>query len=329
MMKQKILICGGTGFIGQNLVEHFSKQDCELVATYLKTDPPKQLRALSCVKWVKADLTQRDTVDALVKGTDVIIQAAATTSGAKEILGKPYYHVTDNALMNSLLLRASFDHKIKHFVFFSCTVMYKGSDKPVQESEFDHEISKNYFGVGWTKVYIEKMCDFYSRISPTKFSVIRHSNIYGPHDKYDLERSHVFGATVTKVMTNQDGKIVVWGEGTEERDLLYVDDLVEFVDLVLRQQKNNYELLNIGLGKSISVKDLVTKIIQCSGRALTIEFDRSKPTIPYKLALNIDRAMQEYGWKPRTSLDEGIRKTLQWYKKNYKSEESAVPSVGR
>src|SRR5581483_7097372 len=99
------------------------------------------------------------------------------------------------------------------------------------------------------------------------------------------ERSHVFGATVTKVMTAKD-KIVVWGDGSDARDLLYISDLVDFIEIVLRKQKSPFELINIGSGLSISIKSIVEKIIKISGRKLEIEFDTSKPTFKFSLALN-------------------------------------------
>ena len=111
------------------------------------------------------------------------------------------------------------------------------------------------------------MCDFYSRLGRTKHTVLRHSNIYGPYDKYDLERSHVFGATVTKVMTAKD-KVVMWGTGEEKRDLLHVKDLCEFVESAIQKQKTNYELFNVGLGEAVAVRDLVQKIIDASGKDL-------------------------------------------------------------
>ena len=158
------------------------------------------------------------------------------------------------------------------------------------------------------------MCEFYSKIGPTQYTAIRHSNIYGPFDKFDLERSHVFGATVTKVMTApESGKIVVWGDGSEERDLLYVDDLADFVDKALALQKIPFELINVGSGEATSVRSLVEKIIKQSGKNLKIEFDRTQPTIPFKLKLNIDRAKKLYQWSPKTCLEEGIARTLRWY----------------
>ncbi len=314
-MKKKILICGATGFIGRNIAEYFSRnENYEVYGTYFNSESYTH----DNVTLIKADLTQKEEVDRVVIGKDIIIQAAATTSGAKEILSKPYYHVTDNAVMNSLIFRSAFENNVARVVFFSCSVMYQPSSIPVKESDFDanKELFPSYFGVGWTKVYVEKLCEFYSRIGNTSYTVIRHSNIYGPYDKYDLERSHVFGATITKVMNAKDGKIVVWGSGEEERDLLYVSDLVRFVEIALEKQTQKFGLYNVGRGSSISIKELVKKIIEHSGKEIIMEHDLSKPTIPTKLSLDYGKAKAELGWEPHVSLDEGIKKTLDWYKQN-------------
>lgn len=315
MKKTKLLITGASGFIGRNMLEYFApRSEFEVYGTYHASESPDVKGATL----IQADLTNKADIDRVVAGQDIIIQAAATTSGAKDILSKPYYHVTDNAVMNSLIFRSAYEHGAKRVVFFSCSVMYQPSDVAVKEKDFDanHEIFRSYFGVGWTKVYIEKMCEFYSRISKTQYTVIRHSNIYGPHDKYDLERSHVFGATMTKVMTAQNGIITVWGDGTEERDLLYVSDLVDFVHRAVEAQQLSFELFNVGYGQSIPIRDLVAKIIEHSGRELRVEYDTSKPTIKTKLFLDCAKAKEVLGWQPRISLDEGIKSTLEWYRKH-------------
>jgi len=254
-------------------------------------------------------------VDKIVKGKDIIVQAAAVTSGSKDILTQPYIHVTDNAIMNSLIFKAAFKYKIKHVIFFSCTAMYPNQNKPVTEEDFNGQITDKYFGVGWTKVYLEKMCEFFSKISTTKYTAIRHSNIYGPFDKYDLEHSHVMGATTAKVMTAKD-KIVVWGDGSEARDLLYISDLIDFVEIILNNQKSSYELINVGYGSAISVASLVKKVVEISGKKIEIEFDISKPTIKFSLSLNIEKAEKVYNWKPKVTLEEGIKKTIDWYRQN-------------
>jgi nucleoside-diphosphate-sugar epimerase len=252
-----------------------------------------------------------------MQGIDVVLQFAATTSGAKDITTKPYIHVTDNAVMNSLLLRSAYDNEVEHFIFPSCTVMYQPSEQALKEEDFSgsDEIYSKYFGVGNTKVYIEKMCDFYSRLGKTKHTVIRHSNIYGPHDKYDLEKSHVFGATVTKVMTAKD-KVVMWGTGEEKRDLLHVRDLCNFVELAIKNQQEPYQLFNVGLGEAISVRDLVHKIIKTSGKNLVVESDLTQPTIKTSLFLDCKKAFATIGWSPKVTLDDGIENTLQWYREN-------------
>src|SRR2546422_328873 len=209
-MTKKILICGATGFIGHNMAEHFVRRgDCEVTGTYYRR-PPFECTGL---RWVQADLTRPEDVERVIPGTNIVIQAAATTSGAKDIVMRPQIHTTANAVMNSYLFRAAHEHGIDHIVFFSCTIMYGSSQLPLKEEDFDANagIHPRYFGAAWTKIYIEKMSEFYAGLGRTRYTVIRHSNIYGPHDKFDLEHSHVFGATVKKVMTAANGRIVVWG----------------------------------------------------------------------------------------------------------------------
>jgi len=311
-----ILICGATGFIGRNLLEYYYKQGkYKIIATHYNRPA---IDGYDGVKWVNIDLRDPIAVKSILNGVDIVLQFAATTSGSKDIITRPYIHVTDNAVMNSLLLRECYEQNIEHFVFPSCTVMYQPSDKALSENDWNgnDEIFPTYFGVGNTKVYIEKMCEFFSRLGKTKHTVMRHSNMYGPYDKYDLERSHMFGATITKVMTSQNGKVNVWGTGEESRDLLYVDDLVEFVDAAINNQKSDYELFNVGLGKATQVKDVVSKIITHSGKDLEMVHDLSKPTIPTSLFLNCKKAKDLLDWEPRTTLDEGIKKTIKWYKEN-------------
>jgi nucleoside-diphosphate-sugar epimerase len=249
---------------------------------------------------------------------DVVVQAAATTSGVRDIVATPYIHITDNAVMNSLLLRACHTAHVSHFVFFSCSVMYQPRDVPWREEEWDEAaaIHPNYFGVAWTKIYVEKMCRFFSDLGVTRHTVIRHTNVYGPHDKFDLERSHVFGATVTKAMTSRTGAITVWGTGEEARDLIHVDDLVRFVELALDRQTSPYELLHAGAGRAVTIKDLVSQIVAASGRKLRIEHDLAGPSISTSFALDSGRAATLLGWKPAVSLADGIVRTVQWWRDN-------------
>jgi GDP-L-fucose synthase len=311
-----ILICGATGFIGRNLLDYYYKQNkYKIKATHFKRPA---VEGYDGVEWINCDLRDSKQVQEAVNGVDIILQFAATTTGAKDIVSKPYIHVTDNAVINSLLLREAFEQGIEHFIFPSCTIMYQKSETAIKESDFNpsEEIQSFYYGAGYTKIYLEKMCEFYARLGKTKHTVIRHSNMYGPYDKYDLEKSHVFGATITKVMTSKDGKVNVWGTGEEKRDLLYVEDLVDFIDVAINKQTTSYELVNVGLGKGIKIKDLVYKIVKHSERNLEIIHDLTKPTVPTSLYLDCSRAKELFDWEPKHTLDEGIKKTIEWYKEN-------------
>ena len=321
MIKVKnILICGASGFMGRNIAERFIENvDLEVYGVSKKRVPEN---VSGYRKYFSCDLTTQSGIDHVFNSGikyDIVVQAAANTSGSKDIISKPYIHITDNAVMNAFLLQACYDYEVSHFLFLSCSVMYDPSKSPVTEEDFSagSTIPLAYFGIGWTKVYVEKMCEFYSGLGRTKHTSIRHSNTYGPHDKYDLEKSHIFGATITKVMTAIEGEdIVVWGDGKTERDLLYVEDVVDLVELAIEKQESNYELVNVGYGSSFSVSEIVNKIVKFSGKRLNVVQDLSKPSINTKLSLCSTKAKRLFGWAPKVSLDEGIRKTMQWYRKN-------------
>ena len=316
MKKKKLIIFGASGFIGKNISLRFKKKfrNYQIIGTYLKNKP-----SIRGIKLIKCDLTKPNQVKKIISNAEIIIQAAATTSGAKEIISKPYIHVNNNAIMNSVITKLAYDSFVKHVIIFSCTVMYKSSKKALKENNFDanKEMYPNYFGAGWMKIYVDKLGEFYSRLNRNKYTLIRHSNVYGPHDKFDLDKSHVFGATVNKVLNTKKDNIVVWGKGDEGRDLLYIDDLVNFVELAIKNQKTKFGLYNVGYGKLISINSLVRKIIKLSGKKLKIINDLSKKSLKNSVFLNCTKALREIKWKKKVSLDQGIKKTLKWYLKNY------------
>jgi nucleoside-diphosphate-sugar epimerase len=315
---KNILILGGTGFIGRNLVEQFSlNEKFNVVATNFSKNPP----SIDNVTWIHADLTKKDDVDKVFHAQsnyDIVIQAAASTSGIMDTFNRPDFHVTDNAIMNSLILRAINNLSVGHFIFFSCTTMLQSSFKPQDENQFTGSVDPvdKYFGVGWTKVYVEKLCKFYSRIGKTKFSIIRHSNVYGPWDRNQLHNSHVCGSTITKVLTSSN-EIEIWGSGQEKRDLIYVLDLIELVDLMISNQTSEYCLVNAGGENLISITDLTKLVIQLVGNTLNIKYNSSKPTIDFSVTLDNSLAKKLFGWTPKTQLNEGLTKTIKFWRENY------------
>lgn len=313
MTDQRILITGATGFIGRNLTEHFARQG-RRVRAHRFTRPAYDAPG---VEWVQADLRDPAEARRVMEGCDVVLHCAAVTSGANDIVNRPTIHVADNVHMNIGMLQAAYDLSVAHYVFFSCSIMYASSSNPQSETDFNPAapLAPNYFAAGNTKVYFENMCRFFADQGRTKHTAIRHSNIYGPYDKFDLGRSHVFAATLRKALTATDGVLRVWGSGEEGRDLLHVDDLVAFIDAALRLQTTPYELVNVGAGHAVAVKDLAALIAEAVGGDLRIETDPSKPTIPVTIVLDATKAERLFGWRPTISLRDGVRRTLDWVRK--------------
>jgi len=121
-MKKKILICGATGFLGRNMAEHFANKDeFEVYGTHFMRPPLQHPR----IKMLHVDLTDKRAVEEVMRGKDILVQAAATTSGSKDIVARPHIHVTDNAVMSSLIFRAAHEQKTPQIIFFSCSIMYQ------------------------------------------------------------------------------------------------------------------------------------------------------------------------------------------------------------
>jgi GDP-L-fucose synthase len=314
MNKTKLLVLGGTGFIGQNILKIFAElNQYEIHATYhsrLPIDIPN-------ITWHKVDLRIPSEVNELIVDQEIVIQAAATTSGIAEMVSRVDYHITDNVIMNSTILRRVNEVKVKNFIFFSCITMLQSSTEAQRECDFSEsdEIHPRYFGIGWTKVYIEKLCEYYSRQnSGTKYSVIRHSNVFGPGDKFNLKNSHVLGATITKVLTSAE-TVEVWGSGEEFRDFIYIADLVDFVLKLIEKQKKEFVLLNCGGTAFISVLNLTKKVIELSGREnhISIVLNPSGPTVDFSARVDTSLAEKEIGWRPTTSFEDALNQTLDYW----------------
>ena len=310
-MKKKILICGATGFIGRNLLEHFvGKDDYDIRAVWHNTINDDWVK--DEVEWVRADLTKKDDVKKVMNGVDIVLNYAAFTTNIKDGMEKPYLFVTDNVIMNSLILRYAYEFGVEHVILPSCTVMYEDFGKPIKETDFKGFIDddKMYFGGGSTKVYSEDMCKFYSKLGETKYTVLRQTNIIGKHDKTDLDKAHFFSSIVQKVKSSKN-YIEVWGDGTEEKDLLSVNDLVNLIEIIIKKQRNtNFELLNVASGKNMSISDIVKEIVKVSGKKLDIKYDMTKPSRNIKTKFDISRVKNKYSWKPKNKLEDVLNEIL-------------------
>lgn len=309
---KKVLVTGGSGFLGTNLILELLKEGAKVRATIHKSPP--QIKD-SAIEFVKADLTKRIDCERVTKGIDFVFMAAAVTSGAKVIEKTPLVHVTPNVIMNSLMLEASHKAGVKKFLFISSNTVYPLTDYPVKENDVNYSFYYKYFPVGWMKLFSEKMCEMYATKikNPMLTIVIRPGNVYGPFDHFDLENSHVIPALIRKVV-ERSNPLEVWGTGSDIKDFIYVEDLVK--GLVLAMEKiNQFDQINIGGGRPITIKQVLKTILKIGDfKNLKIVFNNSKPTmIPIRL-ININKAKRILGFRPKTSLNEGIQKTIHWYR---------------
>ncbi|HBR14570.1 MAG TPA: hypothetical protein DD723_03370 [Candidatus Omnitrophica bacterium] len=312
--KRTVLVTGATGLVGANLIQRLLPLGVHVRATLHRRDPvisdPK-------IDYIKCDLTNPDDCRKIVPEVDYVFHCAANTSGAHVITNNPLTHVTTNIVMNAYLLEAAYQAKVLKFLWISSSTGYPSTGtRPMKEEEmmvgdpFD-----KYFGVGWMKRYSEVLCRMYAEKLkvPMATIVLRATNIYGEYDDFDFETSHAFAALIRKV-AQRHRPIEVWGTGEDVRDLIYVGDFIEAM-LIAMEKCYGYKVFNIGFGRGYKIKEVLNMILEEDGyHDARLTFDATKPTtIPIRL-VDIRKAEKELGFKPKTFLREGIRKTLHWYK---------------
>ncbi|MBA3966161.1 MAG: NAD-dependent epimerase/dehydratase family protein, partial [Nitrospirales bacterium] len=200
-------------------------------------------------------------------------------------------------------------------------------DRPVSEAEmFAGDPYEAYFSVGWMKRYGEVLCRIYSEKikDPMKTVVVRPSNVYGPYDKFDFERSHVTAALIRKVVERQD-PLEVWGTGEDVRDLLYVDDFIAAVMLAMATL-DRFDPVNIGFGKGCRVRDVLNTILEVDGfKNAHVVVNPTKPSmIPVRL-VDVEKARVQLGFSPKINLQAGLKKTLRWYREQIETQGRMEP----
>ena len=193
--------------------------------------------------------------------------------------------------------------------------MYPLTHSPVKETDVNYEFYEKYFPVGWMKLFTEKMCEMYTTKikNPMTCIVVRPGNIYGPYDDFEWETSHVLPALIRKVVDGHN-PLEVWGTGRDIKDFIYVEDLVQ--GLLLAMEKiNTFDPINIGGGKPISIQQALKAMLKAADvKSPKVIFNRSRPSmIPVRL-INVSKAKKVLDFVPKTSLNDGIQKTIHWYK---------------
>ncbi len=312
----KVLVAGGTGFVGINTINRLLAMGARVRATVHKKEP---VILGERIDYVKADLTLMDDCRRAVEGMDYVFMCAASTSGAAVIAATPLVHVTPNIVMNSQLLEAAYFAKVKKFIWLSSNAAYPPSDdRPVKEDElFAGDPYETYFGVAWMKRYTEILCRMYSEKlkNPMVTVVLRPSNIYGPYDDYEFETSHVMAALIRRVVERHD-PFEVWGTGDDVRDWIYIDDFIDAM-MLAAEKVDIYNPLNIGLGEGYTIKEALHMMLEADGfTEANVQFNSAKPSmIPVRL-IDTNKAAAVLGFRAQTGLQEGIKKTLLWYREN-------------
>lgn len=312
---KKVLIAGGAGFIGTNLALALASRGARLRLT--THEKPLQA-AIPGAEVMALDLRRAEDCARAVDGMDHVFLSAAHTSGAAVIRTTPLVHITPNVLINTLMLEAAHRARVSRFCFISSGAAYPPTaDRPVREEEmFDGDPHDVYFAAGWMKRYAEVLCRTYAEKIPNPMPtvVVRPSNVYGPYDKFDFAVSHVTAALIRRVV-ERHSPLEVWGSGEDIRDLIYVDDFIEGL-LAAFSAERPYLAVNICAGRGHSVKQILQAILKVDGYdGADVRYDPSRPsTIPARLMDN-GLAHRELGFEARTSLEDGLRRTIDWYRK--------------
>lgn len=305
LRNKKILLTGGAGFLGS-----FVK------GKLLARGVPKE--NIFIPRSADFDLRQWENCEKVVKGRDIVIHLAAKVGGIGYNQEKPGELFYDNAMMGIQLMEAARQASVEKFVAIGTICAYpKFTPVPFKEDDlwsgYPEETNAPY---GLAKKMMLVQAQAYRQQYGFNAIYLLPVNLYGPGDNFSPESSHVIPALIKKVADAQkEGRdfIEVWGTGKATREFLYVEDAAE--GIVLAAEKyDKVEPVNLGSGMEISVKNLAELICRLMDFKGEIRWDASKPDGQPRRSLDVSRAKKEFGFKARTSFEEGLKKTIKWYK---------------
>jgi GDP-L-fucose synthase len=250
----------------------------------------------------------------------LVIDAAAVVGGIGANNQFRVEFLSKNLQIQSNLMDASHAANVERFVFLGSSCIYpRDCAKPIKEEYLmtgPLEVTNSAYAVA--KIAGIELINSYRRQYSRRWISLMPTNMYGPRDNFDLETSHVFPALINRYVTARRkgaSEVTLWGTGAPKREFLHSTDLASAV--LLAVEKYDSELhLNIGTGEDLSIKELSAKISEFSGFQGETKWDVSKPDGTPRKVLDVSR-LRSLGWKPKVSLDEGIRETIQYFESNY------------
>jgi len=302
---KRIVVTGGSGFLGSHLVRRFERMGCRRVFAPLHSD---------------YDLTRADAVERLFveHRPEVLIHMAAVVGGIGANRANPGRFFYENAIMGIQVIEAARRHGVEKTVVLGTICAYpKFTPVPFREEDlwngYPEETNAPY---GIAKKALLVQCQSYREQYGMHAVFLLPVNLYGPGDNFDLESSHVIPALIRKcvdaVKEGRD-KIVLWGDGAPTREFLYVEDAAEGIVLAT-ERYDHPDPVNLGSGTEISIRDLAVRIARAAGYSGRIVWDAAQPNGQPRRCLDIGRAEREFGFRATTPLDVGLRKTIDWYR---------------
>ncbi|MFM1655474.1 GDP-L-fucose synthase family protein [Brevibacillus sp. B_LB10_24] len=307
---KKVMVTGGAGFLGSHVVERLREWGC---------------RQIIVPRSRQYDLRNPQTALTLLKETkpDVIIHLAATVGGIGANQKNPGSFFYDNLSMGIHLIEAARLTNVEKFIACGTICSYpKYTAVPFREDDlwngYPEETNAPY---GLAKKMLLVQSQAYRQQYGFNSIFLLPVNMYGPRDNFDLETSHVIPALIRKcIEAKEQGKdhITAWGSGKATREFLYVQDAAEAI-LLAGERYNDARPVNIGTGKEISIKEMAEMVAALTGFSGEIRWDSAKPDGQPRRCLDVQRAKEYFGFEAKVSLEEGLKKTIDWYVHHRKS----------
>jgi GDP-L-fucose synthase len=307
MAGKRVVVTGGSGFLGSFIVDRLQKTDwCGKVLI-----PRKETFDLRTAKAVKQMYKKMRP--------DIVIHLAAVVGGIGANRANPASFFYDNLMMGIHTMHYAHQFGVEKFVSIGTVCAYpKFTPVPFREDDlwngYPEETNAPY---GIAKKMLLVQAQAYRQQYDFNSIYLLPVNLYGPRDNFDLETSHVIPALIRKFIQSQKFRepVVVWGDGSPTREFLYVEDCAEAI-ILATERYNKSDPVNIGAGFEISIKDLVNLIARLTEYDGEIIWDTTKPGGQPRRNLDTTRALREFGWKANTGFEEGLTRTIQWFREN-------------